>query len=104
MIICLILAEAFQHLNLAAAGPELLKKVEYKAEEFVLKKGDVLVSYTDGVNERKGFELSRIEGFIKANVGNIEKTITEILLYTDGLLPQGGLADDTTAIGITIHK
>ncbi|MBW2973864.1 serine/threonine-protein phosphatase [Candidatus Woesearchaeota archaeon] len=89
---------------IGAAGPELLKKVKYKTEEFVLKKGDVLVSYTDGVNERKGFELSRIDRFIKANIGNIERTITEILLYTDNLLPQGGLADDTTAIGITIHK
>ena len=89
---------------IGAAGPELLKKIEYKAEEFVLRKGDVLISYTDGVNERKGFELSRIEGAIKANACDIERTITAILLYTDGLLPQGGLADDTTAIGVTIHK
>ena len=43
------------------AGPELLNTIEYKTEEFELHKGDVILSYTDGINEREGFELQKIK-------------------------------------------
>ncbi|MBW3002726.1 serine/threonine-protein phosphatase [Candidatus Woesearchaeota archaeon] len=87
------------------AGPQILKTIEYKTEEFELKKGDVLVSYTDGVNERKGFEFQKIEEFVKYHNADIKTTVQNILDYAEGLLPQGGgLADDTTAIGLRILK
>ncbi|MCX6708600.1 MAG: SpoIIE family protein phosphatase [Candidatus Woesearchaeota archaeon] len=86
---------------LGAITPEQMQKlnVKYKTEERNLSSGDLVVSFSDGVYERIGYDASKVDDIIVSGQ-SISSIVTGIMKYALGMPHQE--TDDVTVIGLTV--